>query len=148
MVAYIDSFEFENALLALRPGKDGSENAELAWKYSYGVPECPSLIYYNGLVTMVADGGLVTCLDASTGEVRYNGKLEAGGPYYASPVYGDGKIYSCSARGVVTVFEAGDELNIFAHNDLKERIMATPALADGVIYIRTVKGLYAFGYAN
>lgn len=69
----------------------------------------------------------------------------AGGPYYASPVVGDGKIYASSARGVVTVFEAGDTLEILAKNDLKERIMATPAIVDGTLYVRTEEALYAFG---
>jgi outer membrane protein assembly factor BamB len=58
---------------------------------------------------------------------------------------GDEKIYVSSARGVVTVFEPGDTLNVLARNDLKERIMATPAIVDGKIYVRTEKNLYAFG---
>ena len=93
---------------------------------------------------MVADGGLVTCLDAVTGEIQYYSKLNAGGAYYASPVYGDGKLYASSARGMVTVFESGQELKILSANDFKERIMATPALVDGVVYIRTFSALYAF----
>ncbi|MCX6225431.1 MAG: PQQ-binding-like beta-propeller repeat protein, partial [Bacteroidia bacterium] len=68
-----------------------------------------------------------------------------GGAYYASPVYGDGKIYAASARGVVTIFEAGKEMSILSRNDLKERILATPAISDGKIYVRTAGNLFAFG---
>ena len=58
---------------------------------------------------------------------------------------GDGKIYLASERGVVTVVAAGDNFKVLAKTDLKERIMATPALADGSVYVRTEKALYAFG---
>ena len=94
---------------------------------------------------MVKNGGIVSCLEAKTGELKYQDKLRSGGPYYSSPVVGDGKIYISSARGVVTVFEPGDTLNVLARNDLKERIMATPAVVDGKIYVRTDNNLYSFG---
>jgi hypothetical protein len=60
-------------------------------------------------------------------------------------VVGDGKIYAASARGVVAVFRAGEELDVMARNDLGERIMATPAIVDGRIFVRTEKNLCAFG---
>jgi outer membrane protein assembly factor BamB len=88
---------------------------------------------------------MITCLDGKTGEEKYRARLGAGGPYYASLVAGDGKIFASSVRGVVTTFEAGDELKILAHNDVKERISATPALLNGKIYVRTDKHLFAFG---
>ena len=66
------------------------------------------------------------------------------GPCYSSPVAGDGKIYTCSARGRVTVLRAGDQLEILARNDLGDRIMATPALVEGTIYLRTERTLCAF----
>ena len=97
---------------------------------------------------MVKNGGIISCLVAGTGELKYQDKLRAGGPYYSSPVVGDGKIYIASARGVVSVFEPGDDLNILAHNEIKERIMATPAIIDGKIYLRTENNLYAFGLSQ
>ncbi len=80
-----------------------------------------------------------------SGEKKYQTRLGAGGPYYASPIFGDGKIYAASARGVVTVFEIGDSLKILARNKLNERIMATPAIFAGKIYVRTKTKLLAFG---
>jgi outer membrane protein assembly factor BamB len=88
---------------------------------------------------------MVTCLDAKTGEKKYQARLGAGAPYYASPIFGDRKIYVASARGVVTVFGAGDALRVLAHNKLNERVMATPAIVDGKIYVRTESRLIAFG---
>ena len=144
MIAFLESFKQENALLAIKPG-NGKDGAEVVWKHTYGVPECPSPLYYQGRVYMVKNGGIVSCLEAKTGKLNFQMKLGAGGPYYSSPVVGDGKIYVASTRGIVTVFEVGDSLNVLAHNDIKERIMATPAIVDGKIYVRTEKNLYAFG---
>jgi outer membrane protein assembly factor BamB len=144
IVAWVDSFPQENALIALRPSSVPGQDPEVVWRNNKGVPECPSPLWLSGLVYLVADGGLVTCLDAVTGEMKYYSKLGAGGAYYASPVAGDKKIFACSARGVITVFAEGPELRIISQNDFKERIMATPALADGKVYIRTFSSLYEF----
>ena len=145
IVTWVDSFPQENAIMAIRPpGKNGSV-AEIVWKHEKGVPEVPSPLCYDGRVYSVKNGGLVTCLDARTGEMKYRERLDAGGPYYASLVTGDGKIFAASARGVITVFESGDRLQVVAHNDLKERISATPALLEGKVYVRTDKHLFAFG---
>ena len=94
---------------------------------------------------MVKNGGIVTCLDAASGELKYKEELSAGGPYYASPVCADGKIYLTSGRGVITVLEEGGNFKVLAENNLNERIQATPALVDGKVYVRTHKGLSAYG---
>lgn len=142
---WLDEFKQENALMAIKPGVKGQYDTEVVWRYSKGVPECPSPIYYNGLVYMLKNGGILTCLDAKTGELKYEEKIGSGGPYYSSPIIGDGKIYSSSGRGVVTVLEIGDKLNVLSANNLEERIMATPAIVDGKIYVRTENHLFAFG---
>jgi len=59
-------------------------------------------------------------------------------------VLGDGKIYTASTRGVVTVLRAGDRFEVLARNKIGERIMATPALVDGTVYLRTASHVYAF----
>jgi outer membrane protein assembly factor BamB len=144
LIAWVDGFSHRNGLLAIRPG-DGETPAEVVWTHERGVPECPSPLFQGARVYMVANGGLVTCVDAQSGAVRFEGRLDAGGPYYASPVAGDGKLYSASARGVVSVLELGDELVVLARNDLGERITATPGLSEGVVFVRTAGGVYAFG---
>ncbi len=144
LVAWLDAMKHLNAVLAIRPG-EGDEPAEVAWQYPRGVPECPSPIHYRSRIWMVMNGGLVTCLDARTGELVFQGRLEARGPYYASLVAGDGKVYAASARGEVTVLEAGDHLRVISSVDLGERLLATPALVDGALYVRTERRLLAFG---
>jgi outer membrane protein assembly factor BamB len=145
MHQFLDSFQQENALLAVKPGAESGEETKVVWRHEKGVPECPSLLYYRDRIYMVKNGGIISCLDAETGELKYQESLGSGGPYYASLVVSDGKIYASSRRGVVTVFEAGDALNVLARNDLKERIMATPAVVDGKLYVRTDKSIMAFG---
>lgn len=138
---WIDTFPYEDALMALKP----DSSAQIVWRVEEGIPEVPSPLYYKGKVYLVKNGGMVTCVDAKTGDVKYRDRLGAGGPYYASPVAGDGKIYTASIRGTVTVFSTGDELKVLARNKLGERIGATPALVDGKIYVRTDKHMFAFG---
>ena len=93
---------------------------------------------------MVRNGGILTCLNAATGTVVYRSRLEAPGPYYASPVVANGHLIFASGDGVVTVVDAGDKLKVLARNDLGEPLMASPAVVNGVIYIRTASGLAAF----
>ena len=88
---------------------------------------------------------MVTCLKAATGEPNYEQeRLGSPGTYYSSLVAANGIIYACSVNGVVTAFRAGDKFEVLGTNDLKERISATPAIADNTLYLRTDKHLYAF----
>jgi outer membrane protein assembly factor BamB len=82
---------------------------------------------------------------AKTGELLYSGRLGVPGYYYSSPVAADNKIYIASEEGVVVVLDAGEQLKVLATNKLDGAILATPALADGNIYVRTENHLYAFG---
>jgi len=138
--------QINNALMAFRSGEDGKISKQgMVWKAERGLPESPSPLYYRGNLYLVKNGGVLSCFEAATGKQHYQQRIEAPGSYYASPVAGDGKIFTSSMDGIVTVLEAGDKLNVLARNNLKERLMATPAIADGKLYIRTAGHLYAFG---
>ena len=145
--AWLGSFKHKNALVAIRPGDGDERPAEIVWQYPHGVPECPSPLYHAGHVYLVKNGGLATCLDAKTGEARWQARLGARGPRYSSPVVAGDRIFACSARGTVTVYRGRDKLEVLASHDLGERIMATPAIVGAVLYVRTAKRLYAFGEA-
>lgn len=144
VIRWLADMKFANALLALRTKGQGN-GVEIAWQWNRGVPECPSPILVGEHILLVKNGGLVTCLRRADGKLVYEGRLDQRGPMYASPVAGDGKLYSCSARGQITVFAQGDRLHVLARNDIGERIMATPALAHGSVLVRTTTKLYAFG---
>jgi outer membrane protein assembly factor BamB len=96
---------------------------------------------------MVKDGGVVTLLEASSGKLVKQMRARGGGNYYASPAGGDGKIYTASKGGEVTVFALGPPLEIVGTRDFGEPISASPVLADGRVYIRTDKAIYAFAKA-
>jgi outer membrane protein assembly factor BamB len=138
----------ENALLAIKPGGEGDVSEKnVAWKATRGLPYVASPLFYRGNVYTVKDGGMLSCFDAKTGEVRYEQeRLDAQGNYYASPVAADGRIFVASVNGRVTVVKAGGEKpEIFHKADFGERIAATMAIVEDKIYLRTQTKLYAFG---
>ncbi len=133
-------------VMAVRPGGKGEvSQTNVAWSERKGVPGVASPLYYNGRLYTFQNGGIVSSRVAKTGELAYTGRLGAPGYYYSSPVAADQKIYIASEEGVVVVLDAGEKLNVLATNRLDGAIMATPALAEGNIYVRTESHLYAFG---
>ena len=136
----------DSGLFALRaPGAGDITATHVAWKKTKGVAGISSPLFYEGRVYVVQDGGRMTCWDAKSGKVHYEQeRLGADGEYYASPIAAHGHVYVASTRGMVTVLATGDSLEVKARNKLGERIMATPAIANDAIYVRTAKHLYAF----
>jgi outer membrane protein assembly factor BamB len=138
----------ENLLVAVKPGGKGNiTDTHVAWKFRKGLPYVPSPLQYDGRVYLVKDGGLMTSLDAKTGEPFYvQERLGAESSYYASPVAADGRIYVASVAGKLTVVKAGgDKPEILHQVDFGDRILATPALVGNKLYLRTAKKLWAFG---
>jgi outer membrane protein assembly factor BamB len=135
----------DHGLLAIRPGGRGDvTKSHVAWRESRGVSEVPSPLVYGGRVYMVKDGGIVSCLDASSGRLLYRTRLGPTGAYFASPVAGDRKLFAASHNGAIIVWAAGETFQRLAVNELHEPIFATPAIADGHLYVRTAHRLYAF----
>jgi outer membrane protein assembly factor BamB len=131
---------------AVRPGTRGPVSpSDIVWSEKKGTPGVPSPLYYKGRLYTFLNGGIVYCRDARTGNEIYSGRLGAPGYYYSSPVAASDRIYIASADGEVVVLDAGVELKVLARNRLEEAILATPALVDGKIYVRTDSHLYAFG---
>ena len=123
---------------AVRPGAKGEANqTHIAWSETKGVPGVPSPLYYEGRLYTFLNGGIVFHRLAKTGALLYSGRLGALGYYYASPVAADQKVFIASEEGVVVVLAAGDQLNVLARNKLDGAILATPAIVDGKIYVRT-----------
>ncbi len=135
----------QNVAVALEPGTRGSLDPRyVKWTYSRGLPTVPSSVVYKGMLTMVKDSGIMTILDIQTGKLVHQGRAEGRGNYYASLVAGDGKVYLTSESGVVTVLAAGAESRILGSHDFGERIMATPVIANGQIFVRSAEALYCF----
>jgi outer membrane protein assembly factor BamB len=135
-----------NAVLAINPGGRGDVTAShVAWMNTRQVPFCASPLYHGGLVYTVKDGGLLACLDPRDGKPLKFGRLPDAGSYYSSPVAGDGKIYLLSVSGCLSVIQAGRDWKVLSTSDFGEAVYATPAIADGRIYLRTWGHLYCFG---
>ena len=117
---------------------------QLAWSQERGGSYMPTTVVYDGLHYVGRDNGVLTVFDAKTGAKHYETRLGAGRfSFVASAVAGDGKVYFNSEDGVTFVVAAGTELDVLAENDIGGRVLATPALADGTVYIRTLDDLIA-----
>jgi outer membrane protein assembly factor BamB len=132
-----------SALRAIRPaGVCGG----VAWNNLRSLPYGNSPLYYKGRLFTVKSGGFVTAYDAKTGQPIYQDeRINAPDDYWSSPVAAAGRVYFASEKGTVTVIDAtADTPTILAQNKLNEQILATPALIDQTILIRTDKALYSF----
>jgi outer membrane protein assembly factor BamB len=128
-------------VIAIRPDGQGDvTKTHVAWKTHRGAPLTPSPLVVGDELYLVSDNGLATCLDAQTGKLHWQERI--GGNYSASPVYGDGKIYFQNEQGTATVVQAGKEYKLLAKNALQERSLASYAVCDGALVIRTEKNLY------
>ncbi len=146
MTEFVQGPLMQSRVLAVRTGGRGDvTGSHVEWSESRGVPEVPSPLLYRDRVYQVKNGGIVLCRHARTGARVFEGRLGAPGGYYSSPVAANGRIYVASDAGVVVVFEARDTLQVLARNDLGEPILASPAIVDGTLYVRTTSHLYAFG---
>jgi outer membrane protein assembly factor BamB len=144
---YRDAMETRNGLLAIRLGGRGDvTESAVRWTYHKAIPQLPSPLVYGGILYMVDDAGRATSLDASSGKVIEQGRLEGAiDRFYASPVAADGKVFLVSESGKVAVLREGGSLSVMAVNDLGENCYATPAISGNRLYIRTSEALYAFG---
>jgi len=137
----------ENGLLAIKLGGKGDvTDGAVLWKYTKPVPQVPSTLLYNNVLFMVNDSGILISFDPATGNVLKQGRLKGAiDKYFASPVGADGKVFLVSQDGTLSVVDAKGEWEILAVNPLDDEVFATPAFADGRIYVRTKGSLYAFG---
>jgi outer membrane protein assembly factor BamB len=128
-------------VMAIRPDGQGDVTAtHVAWTHRGGAPHTPSPLLAGDELYLVSDGGLASCLDARTGRVHWQERVP--GNYSASPLYADGKIYLQNEQGIGVVLKAGRQFEQLARNALGERTLASYAVADGALFIRTEKHLY------
>jgi outer membrane protein assembly factor BamB len=130
--------------LALRPGGRGDvSTSHVAWRAPGGGSYAASLVHYEGLLYFTNDVGVLTCADAKTGARVWQTRLD--GVFFASPVAADGKIYLASETGETIVLKAGRVAAILARNDLGERLVASPAISNGQIFLRSDGRLFTIG---
>ena len=133
-------------LLAIRPDGNGDvTESHVAWEINKRVPHTPSLLVVNDELYMVSDNGVASCLNAQTGEVHWQERLEkseGNDGFSASPLYADGRIYFQSENGTATVVDADTNFNQVAVNDLGERTLASYGVMHSALLIRSAQHLF------
>ncbi len=126
---------------------DGQAKSEaIAWSRTGRGSYMPTPLIYDGLLYVLANNGVLDAYNLQTGEEIYRQRLPlVGSGFSASPVASDGKLYLSNEDGEVLVIEAGKNFKHIATNSMGELLMATPALSDGVMYVRSSKSLFAIG---
>ena len=132
-------------LLAVRPGGRGDvTESHVAWALHRNIPEVPSPVLHRNRIYLVRDGGILSAVDVSNGEVVHRRRLGATGHYRSSPVIANDHLYVISEEGVVSVVKIGHDCKLVHQHALKEPAAATPAVDASTIYIRTKTRLFAF----
>jgi outer membrane protein assembly factor BamB len=133
--------------LTLPEGEDSSE--DVVWSKVRRGPYMPTPLIYDGILYVLANNGVFDAYDLQTGDELYRQRIpHLGSGLSASPVAADGKIYLSSEDGEIIVIKAGPEFEHLGTNSMGELLMATPALSEGVMYVRSVDSLFAIGAAH
>ena len=131
-------------VLAVKGGGRGDvTQTHVLWKHATKhTDHIVSPLVVHDRMLLVKGGGIATCFNTSAGELVYGpGRIDNAGEYFASPVYGDGKVFVASENGMRTVLKEGPELEVLSVNDMGDAILGTPAIADGALFVRTRKSL-------
>ncbi len=137
----------EKNVVAVRPSKSGEEHAiEEVYRLNRQVPHVPSPLVYEDRLYLWTDTGIVSCIDVASGKVVWQKRV--GGNFFGSPVCVGRRLYCVDRDGVCTVLAASDEYELLAQNDLGDECRSTPAVSDGVMYLRTLSHLMSLGGSN
>ena len=144
----------ERPIFAIRPDARGNltlargeaRNKAVAWSRTLRGPYMPTPLIYRGLLYVLDNYGIFDAYNARSGEEAYRQRLpNIGSGFSASPVAADGKIYLSSEDGEISVIAAGTQFRQISANDMRESLMASPALSEGVMYVRSSKSVFAVG---
>jgi outer membrane protein assembly factor BamB len=140
-LAFLITGSGKTQLLAVRVDGQGDVTAtHVAWMVDTLVAKTASPVLVDDLFYMVADDGMVTCLESATGKEVWRQRIN--GKYAASPIYADGRLYFFNQSGETTVLKPGRTFQILATNTLSEGFMASPAVAGKALILRTKTSLY------
>ncbi|MBA4031542.1 MAG: quinonprotein alcohol dehydrogenase [Planctomyces sp.] len=132
------------ALHAVDPtGQGDVTETHIKWSAAKGIPSKPSHVLVDDLLFMVHDGGAATCFEATTGKQLWQERL--GGNFTSTPLYADGKLWFFSQEGKIKVLKASREFEELGESQLGDGFMASPAVSDDVLYLRSRSNLYRIG---
>ena len=121
-------------------GKGDVTDTNIVWRLKRGAPSTPSMLLVGEELYFVSDKGIASCVDAKTGESHWMERL--GGNFSASPIYANGRILFLNENGQATWVALGKKFMELGKNEVPGRTLATPAFADGAMYLRTDEYLY------
>ena len=143
-IVYLSRGYRSGPYMAIRPGGRGDiSTTHVVWQVPTGAPYISSLVYDAGILYMANDVGAITAIEADTGKKLWQERVN--GIFSASPVAADGKIYFVSETGETIVLKSGREPVILARNDIGERLIASPAVSNGQILLRTDDRVFCIG---
>lgn len=126
----------------------GSEKGPVVWSHNRGGAYMPTPLVYGNLFYLVHHNARLVAYDVLTGKEIYKARFSEGGTFTGSPVAADGRIYFPTEDGAIYVVEAGPEYRELAINDMGEVVMTTPAISEGVLFVRSLRHLWALGGEN
>ncbi|WP_397568427.1 PQQ-binding-like beta-propeller repeat protein [Schlesneria sp. T3-172] len=127
-------------VIAVKGGGRGDvTKTHVLWKHpTKHTDHIVSPLVVGDRMLLIKGGGIATCFDVNEGKRIYGpGRINNGGEYFASPVYGDGKIYIAGENGKIVVLRDAPELDVLAINEMGDSILGTPAIADGALFVRS-----------
>ena len=143
-VLYLSRGYRSSPYMAIRLGGKGDiTGSHVAWRVPTGGPYVSSLIHYQGVIYMSGENGILSAVDAATGQRLWQERV--GGVFTASPIAGDGKVYFVSESGETIVLKAGRTFEVLSRNKLDGHFVASPAAAGGKLFLRADDRLYAVG---
>lgn len=132
-----------NFVTAIHPGDGVGGQPKLAYHLRKSAPYVPTSVAVGDLVWLWSDGGILTCLHAPTGEVKYQERV--GGNFFGSPVWVGGNLLAVSTAGEIVVVEASDRFKVLSRFALDDLCRTTPAISGGRMFIRTESSLVSIG---
>jgi outer membrane protein assembly factor BamB len=138
---FVSSSFNKPVLLAVRPdgAKGDATESNVAWTYAKAVPHSASMLVLGDELYFVSDAGIASCADAKTGEIHWSERL--GGGFSASPFAAEGRVYFQNETGTTYVLKAGKSFELLAKNEIGEPTLATCAVTNGALFLRSEKYL-------
>lgn len=129
-----------NIIMAISP--DG----QVAWRSNKGAAYVASPILVHGRLVAINNGGVASCIDANSGKLLWQQRLRARGSYYASPIAVGGVLLAINEKGKVSVLRAGKTFELLRTHSVDGHVLASPAVSDGTVFIRSANSLFAFDH--
>lgn len=136
-----------NLMIAVRPGGTGilNDTDYIAWEWKKNLPYVATPLVSENRVYLVKSMGILTCLDTATGKPFFQSqRTGVKGEYFSSPVKAGNTIVLASNKGSLFIIEDGTDFKMLAHNTIDEEIIASPAIVDNTLYVRSINSLWAF----